>query len=191
MRAPGYTAERGRADFKYAVHDRDADILLAAEGDLVVGLASVYADILSIRYGPRGWLQDLVVTASHRGRGIGLDVVRRSIRRLKGSIVVRSVEGKGTTFTVTVPITLALVQALIVRAGGQRFAIPIASIRENVRLEEHRRRRLETGEVYDHPLGTLPLLRLDRLIGAPPTSPGAGCDAKYWSRLSTISLTAR
>ncbi len=75
MRAPGYTAERGRAGFKYAVHDRDADILLAAEGDLVVGLASVYADILSIRYGPRCWLQDLVVTASHRGRGIGAQLL--------------------------------------------------------------------------------------------------------------------
>ena len=75
MRAPGYTAERGRAGFKYAVHDRDADILLAVEGDRVVGLASVYADILSIRYGPRCWLQDLVLTASHRGRGIGAQLL--------------------------------------------------------------------------------------------------------------------
>jgi len=71
VRAPGYTPERGRAGFKYAVHDRDADVLLAVEGDRVVGLASVYADILSIRYGPRCWLQDLVVTASHRRGGIG------------------------------------------------------------------------------------------------------------------------
>jgi GNAT superfamily N-acetyltransferase len=69
--APGYTPERGRAGFKYAVHDRDADVLLARDGDRIVGLASVYADILSIRYGPRCWLQDLVVTASHRGRGVG------------------------------------------------------------------------------------------------------------------------
>jgi GNAT superfamily N-acetyltransferase len=75
VRVPGYTAERGRAGFKYAVHDRDADILLAAEGDLVVGLASVYADILSIRYGPRCWLQDLVVTTSHRGRSIGAQLL--------------------------------------------------------------------------------------------------------------------
>lgn len=70
-RAPGYTAERGRAGFKYAVHDRDADVLLALDGDRIVGLASVYADILSIRYGPRCWLQDLIVTASQRSRGIG------------------------------------------------------------------------------------------------------------------------
>jgi GNAT superfamily N-acetyltransferase len=63
--------ERGRSGFKYAVHDRDADVLLAMEGDRPVGLASVYADILSIRYGPRCWLQDLVVTKGHRSRGIG------------------------------------------------------------------------------------------------------------------------
>jgi GNAT superfamily N-acetyltransferase len=69
--APGYTEDRGRAGFKHAVHDRDADVLLAVEGDRVVGLASVYADILSIRYGPRCWLQDLIVTASHRSRGAG------------------------------------------------------------------------------------------------------------------------
>lgn len=71
MLAPGYTVERGRAGFKYAVHDRDADLLVALDEDGIVGLASVYADILSIRYGPRCWLQDLVVTSSHRGRGIG------------------------------------------------------------------------------------------------------------------------
>jgi GNAT superfamily N-acetyltransferase len=71
VRAPGYTQERGRAGFKHAVHDRDADVLLAIEGERVVGLASVYADILSMRYGPRCWLQDLIVTSSHRGRGVG------------------------------------------------------------------------------------------------------------------------
>ncbi|HEV8574171.1 MAG TPA: GNAT family N-acetyltransferase [Dehalococcoidia bacterium] len=71
VRAPDYTEERARAGFKYAVHDRDADVLLAVEGELVVGLASVYADILSVRYGPRCWLQDLVVASSYRGGGIG------------------------------------------------------------------------------------------------------------------------
>ncbi len=70
-RAPGYTPERGVTGFRHAVLDRDADVLLAVEGGTIVGLASVYADILSIRYGPRCWLQDLVVTSSHRGRGAG------------------------------------------------------------------------------------------------------------------------
>ena len=57
------------------MHDRDADVLLAIEGERVVGLASVYADILSIRYGPRCWLQDLIVTASHRGAGVGAKLI--------------------------------------------------------------------------------------------------------------------
>ncbi len=107
------------------------------------------------------------------GRGVGLDLVRRSIRRLKGAIEARSVAGRGATFTLTLPITLALVQALIVRACGQRFAIPVASVRENLRLEASRLRREGRREMYDHPLGSLPLVRLEALIpGAPEAPPG-------------------
>ena len=70
-KAPGYTVERGKAGFHHAVLDPAADVLLAMDGDTITGLASVYADILSIRYGPRCWLQDLVVTESHRSKGAG------------------------------------------------------------------------------------------------------------------------
>ncbi|HEU4403597.1 MAG TPA: chemotaxis protein CheW, partial [Candidatus Polarisedimenticolia bacterium] len=108
------------------------------------------------------------------GRGVGLDVVRRSIRRIKGGIETRSVEGKGTTFTVTVPITLALVQALIVLSGQRRFAIPVASIRENLRLDQKRMRRVGAGEVYDHPHGPLPLVRLSALVSGSVSTAGAG-----------------
>jgi two-component system chemotaxis sensor kinase CheA len=108
------------------------------------------------------------------GRGVGLDVVRLAIRRLKGRIEARSVPGRGTTFSITVPITLALVQALIVRAGGARFAIPLSAIRENLRLEDSRLRRVGDGEVYDRPQGPLPLLRLESLApGSVATAPGA------------------
>lgn len=98
------------------------------------------------------------------GRGVGMDVVRRSLRRLKGTVAVRSMEGKGTTFTMIVPISLALVPALIVQAQGQRFAIPLGSIRENVRLLGSRRRREHGEDVYDHPDGPLRLVRLERLL---------------------------
>ncbi len=110
------------------------------------------------------------------GRGVGLDVVRRSVRRLKGIIEVRSVEGQGTTFTLTVPISLALVPAIIVRSMGQRFAIPVGSIRENLRLDGARLRPGAGGAIYDHPGGPLRLLRLDRLlaVGAPGGSAGEG-----------------
>jgi two-component system chemotaxis sensor kinase CheA len=100
------------------------------------------------------------------GRGVGMDVVRRTLRRLKGTIEVRSVEGKGTTFTITVPISLALVPALIVHSHGQRFAVPLGSIRENLKLDGSRRRPADGGEVYDHAGGPLPLVRLQGLLRA-------------------------
>jgi len=70
-RPKGYSPERGREGFRRAVRHPEADVLLAVDGDSIVGLASVYADFLSIRYGKRCWLQDLVVTASRRSDGIG------------------------------------------------------------------------------------------------------------------------
>ena len=68
---PDYTPERGRKGFRAAVAQPDADVLLALDADRIVGLASVYADIQSIRYGKRCWLQDLVVTRDYRSHGVG------------------------------------------------------------------------------------------------------------------------
>jgi GNAT superfamily N-acetyltransferase len=70
-RPPTYTEKRGRAGIRWAVERPDSDILLALDGDTLLGLASVYADIQSIRYGKRCWLQDLVVSKDARSRGIG------------------------------------------------------------------------------------------------------------------------
>ena len=61
----------------------------------------------------------------HRGRGVGGDVVRRSIERLNGTIRVDSTPGKGTTFTMTLPVTLSITRALLVRHAGHTFAIPL------------------------------------------------------------------
>jgi GNAT superfamily N-acetyltransferase len=70
-RPPGYRRERAEAAFRHAVEQPEADVLLAVDGDRQLGLASVYVDVLTIRFGRRCWLEDLVVTASERGRGIG------------------------------------------------------------------------------------------------------------------------
>ena len=70
-RPKGYSPERGREGFRRAVQHPEADVLLAVDGDSIAGLASVYADFLSIRYGKRCWLQDLVVAASRRSEGTG------------------------------------------------------------------------------------------------------------------------
>jgi len=166
--------QKGRAAVVDIIDDgrgiATASVRAAAEADgrIAPGQPISRAEAHELIFAPGLSTADRVSQAS--GRGVGLDVVRRTIRRLKGSIEVRSIEGKGTTFTVTVPITLALVQALIVRACGQRFAIPVAAIRENLRLEAARRRLVDAGEIYDHPLGPLPLLRLDHLLRTRPGS---------------------
>jgi len=69
--APGYTRERGSSGFRWAVEREHSDVLLALAGHSLVGLASVYRDIESIRYGRRTWLQDLVVDRAARSGGIG------------------------------------------------------------------------------------------------------------------------
>ncbi len=67
------------------------------------------------------------------GRGVGMDVVRSNIEKIGGTLEFRSIEGKGSTFTVKIPLTLAIVNALIVETTGQRYAIPQIAVREVVR----------------------------------------------------------
>ena len=117
------------------------------------------------------------------GRGVGLDAVRQSVHRLKGSIEVNSTAGQGTTFFLNVPMTLLLVQALIVASSGRRFAIPTSSIRENLKLDRARLRRIGNTEYYDHPLGTMPVLRLRHLL------PGARGEGDAQDRFAVVAGT--
>ena len=70
-RPSGYRRERAAIALRHAVEQPEADVLLAMDGERPVGLASVYVDVQTIRFGQRCWLEDLVITASERGRGIG------------------------------------------------------------------------------------------------------------------------
>jgi len=94
------------------------------------------------------------------GRGVGLDVVKKNIQELKGSIEVISNIGEGTTFRVMLPITLAILQALIVRAAGQQFAIPLTSVEESLRIQAREIGTVEAREVLSLRDLTLPLVRL-------------------------------
>lgn len=69
------------------------------------------------------------------GRGVGMDVVRTNIRKLNGSIDIRSELGKGTTFVIRLPLTLAILPVLLVRLGDQPFAVPLAMVREILPIE--------------------------------------------------------
>jgi len=73
------------------------------------------------------------------GRGVGMDVVKRQIDALRGSLTVASEEGKGTRIALSLPLTLAIIEGLIVQVGGDQFIIPMAAITENVELEHTQR----------------------------------------------------
>jgi two-component system, chemotaxis family, sensor kinase CheA len=94
------------------------------------------------------------------GRGVGLDVVKRNIQQLKGTIDVMTRVGEGTTFRISLPITLAIIQALIVEAAGEKFAIPLTSVEESLRMYSRDIRTVERKEVFTLRDFTLPLLRL-------------------------------
>ncbi|HUP64193.1 MAG TPA: chemotaxis protein CheA [Thermoanaerobaculia bacterium] len=99
------------------------------------------------------------------GRGVGLDVVRRNIQDLKGTIEVLSTPGEGTTFRISLPITLAIIQALIVRAGPNSYAIPLSSVEESIRIRPDEIRTVEGREVYNLRDTAIPLLRLTDAFG--------------------------
>ncbi len=112
------------------------------------------------------------------GRGVGMDVVRNNIDQIGGTIDVKSVAGVGLSFTIKIPLTLAIVAALIVEAGGDRFAIPQLAVVELVRARsggEHRIERIKDTTVLRLRDKLLPLARLSRLLGA---EPGAGHDVE-------------
>jgi two-component system chemotaxis sensor kinase CheA len=72
------------------------------------------------------------------GRGVGMDVVRTNIKNLKGSVNIRSEVGKGTTFTLSLPLTLAIIDALMVKVSGETFAIPLDAVSETTKIEAER-----------------------------------------------------
>ncbi|WP_419191916.1 chemotaxis protein CheA [Engelhardtia mirabilis] len=72
------------------------------------------------------------------GRGVGLDVVKRNIEALRGTVEIRSTLGKGTIFSIRLPLTLAIIDGMVVRAGGERYIFPTVSIVRMVRPEEER-----------------------------------------------------
>ena len=102
------------------------------------------------------------------GRGVGMDVVRNNIDQIGGTIDVKSVAGAGLSFTIKIPLTLAIVAALIVEAGGHRFAIPQLSVVELVRARtgsEHRIESIKNTRVLRLRDKLLPLVSLRYLFG--------------------------
>jgi len=96
------------------------------------------------------------------GRGVGMDVVKNNISNLSGMVELQSEIGRGTAMIITLPITLAIIKALIVRVGAQTYAVPINSVQETLMIDNSVIRTVERREVLELRESTLPLLRLDR-----------------------------
>ena len=98
------------------------------------------------------------------GRGVGMDVVKKAIEELGGRISLATTVGHGTTFTIELPLTLAIAEALIVSVNGQRFAVPQSAVREVLEVESASTKVLENNEIISYRGQVLPLLRLARVF---------------------------
>ncbi len=101
------------------------------------------------------------------GRGVGLDVVKHNIANLSGIIDLTTEKGRGTTFSITLPITLAIIRALVVQASGRTYAVPLSSVLEIISVPTEDIRTVERREVVNLRGQTLPFVRLSRLFGLP------------------------
>jgi two-component system chemotaxis sensor kinase CheA len=111
------------------------------------------------------------------GRGVGLDVVRRNIEKLRGSVDISSTPGKGTLFKIALPLTLAIIDGLVVGVGSERYIIPTLSVRESFRPAAEMISRIQNrAEVVNVRGRLIPLLRLHEIFGirAHSTDPAQG-----------------
>ena len=111
------------------------------------------------------------VASDVSGRGVGMDVVKTNIQKLNGSIEIKSVPGQGTSFVISLPLTLAILPVLVVRLGDQPFAVPLSMVREILPVDANaiqeiggRATIVVRGEV-------LPMLPLANLLGWPQENP--------------------
>jgi two-component system chemotaxis sensor kinase CheA len=137
----------------------------AIERGLLAPHASVTADeIHALIFAPGFSTADAVTEIS--GRGVGMDVVRRNIEALRGRVEIRTERGRGTTFAIKLPLTLAVVDGLLVAVGRERYVLPTAVVRESLRpapAQVHTvQGRLRMLQVRD---SLVPLVSLGELFG--------------------------
>jgi two-component system, chemotaxis family, sensor kinase CheA len=125
------------------------------------------------------------VTSDISGRGVGMDAVRTTIRELGGEVLMTSEQGQGTVAQIRLPLTLAIMAALLVEADGRPFAIPLDRIERTVRLADHTVRSVAGSRMLVMRDGVLPIVDAAQRYGG---SPGVGAEYAVVVRGSTGSL---
>ncbi len=123
------------------------------------------------------------------GRGVGMDVVRRNVESLNGNVSIHSVVGTGTTFTIRLPLTLAILDGMQLRLGDQIFVLPLHAIMESFRFTPQTARTvLEAGNVVVLRGEAIPLFRLAHLVGRPMLETAGGIVVILESRKRRVAL---
>ncbi|NJD56498.1 MAG: chemotaxis protein CheA, partial [Nitrospirae bacterium] len=120
-------------------------------------------EIIDFIFSPGFSTKDVVSEVS--GRGVGMDVVKEKLSALGGFADVETKKDEGTTFTLTLPITLAIIKALIVRVGANRFAVPLTSMSETLIVDQKDIQTIEWKEVYYLRGEMLPMIRISKFFG--------------------------
>ena len=119
-------------------------------------------EIVNLIFEPGFSTAEKVTTVS--GRGVGMDVVRKQISKIKGLIDIETKLGSGTTTAIRLPLTLAIVQSLLIEAQGECFAIPLSAVVESVRLKPEEIQRVGDAEVIKRHGKVLPLMHLHETL---------------------------
>lgn len=132
--------------------------LLSAEA----AKAATDAELADLIFLPGFSTSETVTTTS--GRGVGMDVVRNSLKKAGGSAEVTSVRGTGTTIQLTIPQTLSIVTCILIKSGGTRFAIPQANVKELLQLDPSKLDQIQDSLAYEIRKHLLPLIHLQSLL---------------------------
>lgn len=119
-------------------------------------------EILNLIFEPGFSTAEKVTTVS--GRGVGMDVVKKQIAKLKGSVILNSKAGAGSKVAIQLPLTLAIVQSLLVQVRDEKFAIPQSTIIESIRIHPREIQKVGEREVINLRNKVLPLVYIDRLL---------------------------
>jgi two-component system chemotaxis sensor kinase CheA len=119
-------------------------------------------DTFALLFEPGFSTADKITSVS--GRGVGLDVVKKNIEKMSGTVRITSVPGKGTTFIIKLPLTLAIIQGLMVRVQSEIYVLPISSVIESIRISPQEIKSIDNYEVINVRNEVLSLLRLSRLF---------------------------